>query len=125
VIDDKIYLTKRINLLWITAHVLHGRPHSGQINDSWHSSEILENNPGRFEGDFYLLWRGLLPIKNRLNIGLLDIEFVAITNCTFEEYSDREWELCQPRVVEPLEVVVAVCFRSNIKLFAEPVEWVR
>ena len=69
VIHNEVNLAERIDLAWITAVLLHGSSHRGQINHSWNAGEVLKNDTGRLEGDLKVLLRGHLPVQDSLNIG--------------------------------------------------------
>lgn len=69
VVHNEVNLAERIDLAWITAVLLHGSSHRGQINHSWNAGEVLKNDTGRLEGDLKVLLRGHLPVQDSLNIG--------------------------------------------------------
>jgi hypothetical protein len=69
-IDDQIYLTLRVDFGWVGAHFLDSGSHSGKINYSWDSREILEDNSGRLEWNFHTLGSVLLPVENGFDVTL-------------------------------------------------------
>ncbi len=51
VVDDQLSGNQRIDPVWLTAHVLHGVAHRGQVNHRRDAGEVLHQDAGRHEGD--------------------------------------------------------------------------
>lgn len=63
----------------------------------WRSSnsrEVLENNSCRLKWHFNILVLHDFPIKNVLNILLLHQELITVTDCCFQEDSNRKRQTC-------------------------------
>jgi hypothetical protein len=67
-VDDELRWLQRVDLLRVAAHGSHGITHGGQIYDRGHPGEILEQNPGRHEGDLDRRLRLWVPPGNRLDV---------------------------------------------------------
>lgn len=66
---------------------------TGYITCSKDVKLYLKDDSGGFEGDLSLIVLALLPIENRLDIGLLHVEIIAVTNGSLEKVTDRDGEL--------------------------------
>jgi hypothetical protein len=69
---------------------MHSISHGCEINNSWYTGEVLQDDSGWFERN--VRTGGLLPVENGFNIGGLDVELVTVSNCGLEENSDGVWE---------------------------------
>lgn len=70
VINDEVDLTERVDLGSVKSHFLDGGSHGGEINHSWDSCEILQDNSCWLKWNFNLLHSVDLPVKNGFNVGL-------------------------------------------------------
>ena len=68
-IDNEINLAERVDFIWVTTKGLHGRAHGSQINDGWHTSEVLEEDASGLERDLDGLLRRGLPVQDSLDVG--------------------------------------------------------
>jgi hypothetical protein len=93
VVNDQVNGHKRVDFGWITAKASHGITHGSQIDDGWHSSEILKDDAGRQEWNLCLLLGVLDPVENLLNVALLDREVIAVSDGTLQQDTDGVWEL--------------------------------
>ena len=84
VIDDKIDRDKRVDLLGVTTQVLHGLTHSGQIDNSRDTGEILENDTSGKERNLGLSLV-VSPVEDGLNMSLGEPELIAVTNGTLQQ----------------------------------------
>jgi hypothetical protein len=62
VVNDQVNWTQRVDFLRVAAHAYHSVTHSRKVHYSWHSCEVLQQDTGRLERDFYLLSCGVLPV---------------------------------------------------------------
>lgn len=69
-IDNKINWAERVDLLRITSKSFHGVSHSCEINDSWHTSEVLENDSCRLERNLEILLRAFPPVQDGFDVSL-------------------------------------------------------
>ena len=83
VIDDQIGLAKRVDLVGVSTKLLHSSAHSGQVNDSGDTSEVLEEYTSGFEGDLNGVLGGGLPVKDSLDIGSYIIDINKIVDRTY------------------------------------------
>lgn len=79
-IDDEIDWAEWVDLGWITSKSLHGISHGSKIDNSWDSSEILQDDSSWLERDIGAGLRVLLPSKNVLNIASLDGVLVTVSH---------------------------------------------
>lgn len=68
VVNDQINLTKRVDLGRRSAKFTGSSSHSSQIDNSGHTSEVLQNDSGGLERDFGKLWSGLSPVEDGLDV---------------------------------------------------------
>jgi len=92
-IDDQVNWAEWVDLIGITTESHHGITHSSEVNDCGDTSEILENDSSWLEWNLDLLGSVLLPSKNLLNVGLLDIELIAVTHRRLQQHTDGVREL--------------------------------
>jgi len=88
VINDKIDGAERVDLRGIATETLHGVTHGSEINDSGYASEVLEDDTRWAERNLGVVLRGLFPVEDCLNVGLLHAEVVAVANVALEEDAD-------------------------------------
>jgi len=124
VIDDQVSLAKRVNFVGVSTEFLHGSSHGGEIDNSGHTGEILEEDTGGLERDLDTLLRGHGPVEDGLDISGLDVEVVAVADGTLEEDSDRVGELGESLVLQVEQVVVGVLGTVNLDLLVEVGKWV-
>lgn len=68
-IDDEVDLAEGIDFFWVASKFLHGCAHSGQIDNSWHTGEVLKDDTCWFEWYFHVEFRRLLPVEDVFDIG--------------------------------------------------------
>ncbi len=83
-VDDQVDWAKGVNFLGITAQSGDCISHGSQIDDSGHSCEILEDDPGWLEGDLNFLGGKFFPVQDVLNIFGLDLELITVPDGTFK-----------------------------------------
>ena len=97
--------------------------------------KILEQNSSGFERNFDRFVLSLLPIENLPNILFGDVESITITNSSFKQVSDRDWELLCNKiinfylvkmtnltittVVKGIQVIILVLFSIDGKFFQQ------
>lgn len=122
VIDDEVHLAQRVDLARISAHLLASSTHGSEVNNSGHTGEILKDDTGRLERNLYHLLGILLPIQDGLNVGLLDVEFIAVTHGTLEKNTDRERQFGVAVVAESRQVKVVERFAVHFELLLDVIE---
>ena len=82
-VDDQINRDLRIDFFRIPPHFHHGVPEGCQINNSRYACEILKNDTGRAEWNFFPLsvWG---PRRNPSDIVLGDEKTVVVAKCPFQ-----------------------------------------
>jgi hypothetical protein len=90
VIDNQVNGAERIDLRWVSSQSGDRVSHGSQIDHCWHSSEILKDDSSRLERDFDGLAGELFPVQDVLDVLGSDFEFIAVSDCAFEEDSDAE-----------------------------------
>ena len=68
VIDHKIDWNQGVDLFGITLEAGHGAAHGCQIDDRWHTGEILKQHPRRHEGDLLGWCRRGVPVGYSLDV---------------------------------------------------------
>jgi len=105
-VNDEIDGHEGVNLLGISTETLHSVTHGGEINDGGYTSEVLENDTGGEEWNLYVLFGGLFPVEDSLDIVFLDVEIVGVTDGGLKEDSDGVGEFLNAAVSESGELVV-------------------
>ena len=75
-IDDQFGRRQRIDFLRIAAELHDGFAHGRQIDDARHAGEILHDDPRRREGDLMAGRRLRIPLEQRLDVALGDVDAV-------------------------------------------------
>ena len=88
VVYNQIGRDERVDLLWISAHVLHRAPHRREVNDSRHPGKVLHDDPGRQVGQ--LIADRLRPAGKRLHVILRDELPTRIAKQGLEHHPDGE-----------------------------------
>jgi len=118
-INNKIDGAERVNLLGVATNASHAVSHGSQIDDGGHTSEVLEDDTSGAERYLSLNLGGLGPVEDGLNIGLLHLVLVAVTDGGLEENSDGVGELLDAGVGEGGQVVVAVGGTGMLERFLD------
>ena len=109
-VNYQIHGTKRINFINVSFESCHRVSHSCEVNNCWHTSEVLEDDSGWLERDFNLERSIFFPIEDFFDILGEDIELVAVSETGLEEDSNGEGESVDSGVVEFWEGEVLVLF---------------
>lgn len=105
-VDNEIDRHKRVDLSGVTSKAVHGLSHGGKIYHCGYTCEVLEDNTGWAEGDFFVILRALNPVKDLLDISFFDVEVVAVAHGTFEKNSDGVRKALDAGVVESGQLVI-------------------
>jgi hypothetical protein len=54
-INDEVYWAEWVDLLGITTESLHSISHGCEVDNSWNTSEVLQDDSSGLEGDFKVL----------------------------------------------------------------------
>ncbi len=73
VVDHQIGRRQWIDLVGVAAEVADGLPHGGQVDDAWHTGEVLHDHPGGGELDLHARIGRRIPFRDRLDVLLGDI----------------------------------------------------
>lgn len=90
-IYDKVDWAEWIDLRWVASKSLHSISHGSEVDDSWHSCEILQDNSSWFKWNINTILLKLNPIKDPFDIRRLDIVLIAVSYGGLEENTDRIW----------------------------------
>ena len=115
VIDNEVDWAEWVNFFWVSSESDHGVSHGSQVNDSWNTSKILQDDSCGLERDFDLFFGLLFPVEDVFDIAGLDFELIAISDGAFEENSDTVRESFESGVAECREVVVSEFLSSSLK----------
>src|SRR5688572_21444787 len=58
VVDHQVDRHERVDLFRVAAESLHGGSHGGEVDDAGDAGEVLQDDAGGFEGDFYAVATG-------------------------------------------------------------------
>lgn len=118
VVDHEIHRDQGIDPRRISTHPFHRGTKRGQVNDGRYAGKVLQHDPGRFEGHFFI--RTFFRPPGQLFHMLLSHGFsVTLTDCRFQQHFDGEWQagnLAQSLFLQPLQAVVCVRFTARFKL---------
>ena len=67
-VNDEVGLAERVDLVGITAELLHSSTHGSQVDDGWDASKVLEENTSWLEGNLEVLLGGDLPVQDSLDV---------------------------------------------------------
>lgn len=124
VVDDEIDRAEGVDFLGIAAQTSYCVSHGSEIDDSGDSGEILEDDSRGFESDFNGFAGQFLPVEDVLHIFGGDLEFIAVSDCAFEEDANAEGEALESGVIEGLYVVVGESLSCCLDLACHPLEGV-
>ena len=96
VVDDEFDRLQRVDLAWIAAELDDAVAHGRQVDNCRHSGEVLEQHPGRREGDLLLRAGTDIPAGQRLDVVRIDEPRVLAAQQVLEQDLQR---VRQPRDV--------------------------
>ena len=67
-VNNKVNLAEGVDFGRISTKLLHGGSHSGQVNYSGYTGEVLKEDSGWFEWDFEILFRCGFPVENCFDV---------------------------------------------------------
>ena len=88
-VDDQFRWEKRVDALGIAAHFYERLAHRGQIHDGRHAREVLQQDAGRHECNFFFRSAGP-PTRQGLNIFWVDKAAIFEAKQIFKENAQRE-----------------------------------
>ena len=107
VIDDEIHRDQRIDLGWIPAQARHSGAHRSQIDDRWHTREILQNHARWHERQLDRGRLGRLPSCQAAHVVLADAFAVGMPQERLEQDSNRVRQSlqigCHARLLQGVE----------------------
>ena len=83
-IHHKIDRDERFDDLRVASESFDGAAHGGEVDNQWHPSEILQNDPCDDERNFLIRWRPCIPVRKCLDVFAPDFFAVAIAQYRFE-----------------------------------------
>ncbi|MNR21679.1 hypothetical protein D3C85_1385930 [compost metagenome] len=92
VVDNQIDRNKRIDLFRVSAGFLNGIAHCRKVNNYGNASEILQDDTCWNERDFFV-FATISPSSKLLDVLFRNCAAVELTNSSFEQNLDGEWEL--------------------------------
>ena len=90
VVDHQVARHERIDFFRIALHPDHRTSQGGQVDDRRHAGEILQNHPSQFEGDFDLLGRFGVPVRQIDHVRFVDDEVVDVSQAGFQQHANRK-----------------------------------
>lgn len=83
VVDNQINGDLGVDVGRVFAQTSHRVSHSGKVDYGRHSCEVLKDDSGWFERDFYILVLSCFPTENFFYVVFTNFKFIAITNGRF------------------------------------------
>ncbi len=84
VVDDQIHGRQRIDSLGIAAEPFHRLAHRREIDHRRHACKILHQHTRRHEGDLFVRLRLGIPVRERLDVGFIDVMVVFLPEQVFQ-----------------------------------------
>ena len=114
VVDDQVDRSQRIDLLGIAAKTFHRLAHGGEIDYGRHAGQVLHQYTGRHEGNFFVGPGLRVPLRQRFDIGFVDVVVVFLSQQVFEKNFQGNRQagdvsktlLCQ--MIEPKDIVAFI-----------------
>lgn len=113
VVNNKINLASRVDLIGFSSKTLDSISHGSEIHNERDTSEILENDSCRLEGNLNILGRVDLPVEDLFDISRSDVKLIAVSQSLFEENSDGVGQSVDSCIVESTKCVVLLTFKSR------------
>ena len=85
VVDHELDRLQRIDAIGVAAKLDHRIAHRRQIDDAWHTGEILQQHARRHERDFFLDVRRRVPLRQRADVVGLDEGTVLASQQVLEQ----------------------------------------
>ena len=85
VVDDQVDRDLGVDALGVAARLLDRGAHGGQVDDRGHAGEVLQQDPGRSEGQLGALRRLLGPPRQGAHAGFLDAARLQVAQQHLEE----------------------------------------
>jgi hypothetical protein len=84
-VHHQIHRHERFNDFGIFAQTLHRRTHGGQIHQERHAGEILQDDSGDDERDFFGALGARAPLGQGLHVALVDLAAVTVAQHRFQD----------------------------------------
>jgi len=95
VVDHQVHRRQRVDPLRITAGLGHGGAHGGQVDDCWHTREVLHQHPRRAVLDFAVGATFLQPAGEGAQVIGADGLAVFPAQQVFQQYLERHGQALQ------------------------------
>ena len=119
-IDHELGGEQGIDFLWIAAELAHRVAHGGKIDDGRNAREILKQNAGGHEGNFFFagaFGAGGIPACEGANVFGMDEAAIFVAQQVFEENLQREGKPGGLADAGALERIEAVNFKGFAAYF--------
>ncbi len=104
VVDNQLRGDLRVDQVGVAAHGGHGVAHGGQVDDRRHAGEVLEQHPGRGEGDLLAGLGGRLPLAQGLDVAGRHRDPVLVAQQVLQQDAEGKWQpLAADRRWEPVQ----------------------
>ena len=103
-VDDHVGLDLRVDDLRISAKLLDGVTHGGEVDDARHAGEVLHDHAGRGELDLVARLCGRIPIQQGLDMIIRDVGAIDVAHQILDQYLQRVRQMID--AVEIGDVVV-------------------
>src|SRR5205823_4579195 len=90
VIDDELDRLQRIDFGWVAAEADDAVAHGRKIDNAGHAGEVLQQHAGGHERDFLERPAPDVPLRERVDVGLLDEAAVLVAHQVLEQDLERE-----------------------------------
>ena len=94
VIDHKLGGRQRVHAFGIAAESRDRLAHRGEVHNTGHAREVLQDDARGREGDLVRRWRAWIPGEQRLDVTLFDVDAVFEAQQIFEQDFQRIRQAC-------------------------------
>ena len=116
-VDDHVGLDLRVDDLRISAKLLDGVTHGGEVDDARHAGEVLHDHAGRGELDLVARLCGRIPIQQSLDMIIRDVGAIDVAHQVLNENLQRIREMIDARQIrDAVKVVILAAHLQGVEL---------
>ena len=116
-VDDHVGLDLRVDDLRISAKLLDGVTHGGEVDDARHAGEVLHDHAGRGELDLVARLCGRIPIQQGLDMIIRDVGAIDVAHQVLNKNLQRIREMIDARQIrDTVKVVILAAHLQGVEL---------
>ena len=116
-VDDHVGLDLRVDDLRISAKLLDGVTHGGEVDDARHAGEVLHDHAGRGELDLVARLCGRIPIQQGLDMIIRDVGAIDVAHQVLNKNLQRIREMIDARQIrDAVKVVILAAHLQGVEL---------